>query len=155
MRVLGIQLEWKSGSPTVCGRKWFKEAFFCAGLLGIGVVTFLSLRSSPAISTVWWIPRFVANWADRHGRFDNFPAYGMMGVPFFMIASAFRRQVWVFAVLSLIIISLELTQLAIPTRHCDVWDMFWGCMGLLAAWAICETLKRFRLSIGSKPKPVP
>jgi len=117
------------------------------------VVTFLSLRSSPAISTVRWIPRFIANWADRHGRVDNLPANGMMGVPFFLMASTFRRQLWSVAILSLFIVSLELAQLAIPTRHCDIGDMVWGSLGLAVAWAACEAIKRFRISIVSKSEP--
>jgi hypothetical protein len=155
MKGLSIVLKWKPNSPAVWSQKWLKGFFLCAGLVGIGVVAFLSLRSSPAISTVRWIPRFIANWADRHGRFDNFPAYGMMGVPFFMTNPTLRRQLWSIVILSLFIVSLELAQLAIPTRHCDIWDMFWGSMGLVAAWADCEVLKIFRINIVSKSEPVP
>ncbi len=151
MKGFCIKHRWKYVSSTVRDRKLVQGVIFCTGLIGIGVVTFLSLRSSPAISTVWWMPAVIAHWADSNGRFDNFPAYGLMGVPFFLIASTFRRQAWTIAILSLLIVSLELTQLALPMRHCDIWDMFWGCLGLLAAWAICEALK---MSIGLKPKSV-
>jgi glycopeptide antibiotics resistance protein len=148
-----MKIEWKQNPPGVCGRKWFRGGFIGMGLAGIGMVSFLSLRPTPAISTLRWMPKFIANWADRHGQFDNFPAYMAMGVPFFMIISGFRRQMWTIAILSAFIVSLELTQLAIPTRHCDVADMFWGSMGVAAAWAVCEVLKRFRITIGSKPGP--
>jgi hypothetical protein len=48
MKGLGIYLEGKS-NPAVCGRKWFEAGFVC---LGIGMSTFLSLRSFWAIRTV-------------------------------------------------------------------------------------------------------
>lgn len=153
MNGLGMKFRLKPNSPDVCGRKWFKGFFLVAGLIGVGVVSFLELRSSSAISTVKWIPKVIGNWADRNGRFCNFPAFGLMGVPFFMLTSGFRRQMGIIAVLSLFIASLEIIQLAIPTRHCDVWDIFWGSMGVIVAWAVCEVIKRGRLTIDSKPEP--
>jgi hypothetical protein len=149
MNVVRIYLDRKPNSLTVCGRKWLGKAFlYAAGLIGIGAVSFLSLSPSSAIRTFGWMPVAIANWADSNGRFDNFPAYGRS---FFLIASTFRQQAWTIAILSLLIVSLELTRLVIPTRHCDIWDTFLGCMGLLAAWTNCEVLK---ISIGSKPKSV-
>jgi glycopeptide antibiotics resistance protein len=77
----------------------------------------------------------------------------MMGVPFFMFASTLRGRLWFLAILSLLIVSLELAQLGIPSRCCDIWDMFWGCLGLLAAWAVVEAFKRFTLTISLKSNP--
>jgi glycopeptide antibiotics resistance protein len=145
MNGLDYRLKWKAELPAVRNQKWVRCFFLCAGLAGLGAVSFLSLRSSSAISTVWWIPKFIANWADRHGRFDNFPAYGLMGVPFFLVASTFRRQIGSLILLCLFVVLLELAQLAIPTRHCDIGDMFWGSLGLLAAFFACEAFKRLRI----------
>jgi glycopeptide antibiotics resistance protein len=135
---------------AVWGWKWPMKICLCAGLIGIGLVTFLSLRSSPAVSTVKWMPRIVAHWADRHGRFCNFPAYGLLAVPFLMIASTIRRQAWVVAMLAALIFLLEIAQLAVPTRFCDIGDMACGWAGLLVAWIICVALKKFVLVIKLK-----
>lgn len=134
--------------------KWVREGMLCAGLAGIGLVVFLSLRSSPALTTVKWMPRTIANWADRHGRFCNFPAYGLVALPFFFIATTTRQKAWTFALLALLIASLEICQLAIPARYCDIWDIVWGCAGLLTAWVICDALKKFMLVIRSISNPV-
>jgi hypothetical protein len=81
-----------------------------------------------------------------------------MGGPFFMMASTFRRQICILVLLSLFIASLEFAQLAIPGRHCDGWDVFWGCSGLVAAWAVGEVIKqalgRFRLNPNLKHNSV-
>jgi hypothetical protein len=153
MKGESFYLDRKPNSPAIGGRKWFKGGVLCAGLLGVGVVTFLSLRSSPEITTVKWVPKIIANWADRHGRFCNFPAYGALAVPFLLIASTLRRQAWIIALLAVLIAALEISQLAIPTRVCDVWDIAWGWAGLLAAWFICAAINRFRSAIGSNLNP--
>ena len=147
-------LKSKSSLPATYFRKWFGKALLCAGLIGIGLVTFLSLRSSPAISSVRWMPGIISHWADRHGRFCNFPAFGTLAVPFLLIASTLRRQAWVVAFLALLIAALEIAQLAIPTRVCDVRDIAWGWAGLVTAWLICWSLKKNRVALGSKSQPM-
>jgi glycopeptide antibiotics resistance protein len=154
MKGLNFIIQSRLSSPACLGGKWFGMSLLCAGVVGIGLVIFLSLRSSPAISSVRWVPGIISHWADRHGRACNFPAYGMLAVPFLMITSTFRQQARVIGLLALLIISLEFAQRAIPTRVCDLGDVAWGWAGLVAAWVICEAFKRFRLALGSKFKPI-
>lgn len=144
-----IKLADKLFSPEVKG--WKRLVALTAGLVGIGLVTFLSLRSSPAISTVGWIPKPIAHWADRNGRLDNLPAYGLLAVPFLLVASTFRRQLWMVILLALLIVALELTQLDLPTRHCDPGDIACGWTGLLVAWAGCAALQKMFASFGTRP----
>lgn len=122
-----------------------------AGVAGIGLVTFLSLRSSPAISTVNWIPKPIAQWADRNGRLDNFPAYGLLAVPFLLMATTLRRQMWIVGLLALLIVVLEVAQLELPMRHCDLMDIAFGWAGLLAAWAGCVALQKVFAIFENKP----
>lgn len=141
------------GRPTIAACIW--ALWLGLGLTGIGLVTFFSLRSTPAISTVNWVPRWLAHWADRNYRFDNFPAYGLMALPFLLLANTFRRRAWTVVALSFLIFFLELAQLAEPHRHCDVGDMACGWAGVLTAWALCTALDRLLARLGLKPVNAP
>jgi hypothetical protein len=140
MKRLQIKLSSNLGSLVVRGGKRLGLLGF--GLAGIGLVTYLSLRSSPAITTVNWIPKPIAQWADRHGRFCNLPAYGVLATPFLLMASTFRRQMGVVGLLALLILAFELLQLRLPARSCDPWDIAYGWAGLLIAWGGYLGIKR-------------
>jgi hypothetical protein len=93
MKGLSIKLKWKPNSPADCGRKWFKAGFPRLGLIRIGIVTFSSPRSSPAVGTARWVPSITGNWANWQGRFYNFPACEVPGFPIFMIASNLWQKI--------------------------------------------------------------
>jgi hypothetical protein len=124
--------------------KWFEKAMFLAGVVGVGLAVFLSVRSSPAMMTVDWLPKFVANWLDHYGRFRNFPAFAMLAIPFLIITPKFLQRACIIALLAILIDSLELIQVWIPTRFADLGDIFWGWTGLLAAWGIFEVRHKIR-----------
>jgi len=124
-----------------------RPGLLCMGLVGLGLVTFLSLRSSPALATVHWMPGTIARWADTHGRFCNFPAYGLLAVPFLLIASSLRQQATVVIALALLIVAFELVQLYLPRRTCDPGDIACGWAGLLAAWAGCVLFRKFTIGM--------
>jgi hypothetical protein len=124
--------------------KWFEKAMFLVGAVGVGLAIFLSVRSSPAMTTVGWLPKFVANWLDHYGRFRNFPAFAMLAIPFLIITPKFLQRVCIIVLLALLIDSLEMIQVWIPTRFADLWDIFWGWTGILAVWGIFEAVLKFR-----------
>jgi hypothetical protein len=64
----------------------FQTGIFGAGIFGVGLATFLSVKSSPSMSGVGWLPHFIIHWADRHGQLCNFPAYAMLAIPFLALA---------------------------------------------------------------------
>lgn len=125
----------------------YKGAIFFTGLVGVAPAVFLSIRPSPALSTVRWLPHFISQWADRHGWFCNFPAYGALAVPFLVITPNIVGRACVVASLAALVAALEIIQLWIPTRSADLWDIFWGWSGLLTAWAIFEIVNRLGLSL--------
>jgi hypothetical protein len=127
----------------ICSGKWFEKAMFLAGVVGVGLAIFLSVRSSPAMMTVAWLPKWVGHWLDQYGRFRNFPAFAMLAIPFLIITPKFLQRACIIVLLAMLVDSLELVQLFIPTRYAEGWDIFWGWAGLLAAWGIFEAVIKF------------
>jgi hypothetical protein len=39
---------------------------------------------------------------------------------------------------------MEVVQLGIPTRHSDLWDVFWGGAGIFAVQAVFELSSRWK-----------
>jgi hypothetical protein len=124
---------------------WLARAMLLAGAIGVALAIYLSVRHSPAMTTVRWLPRFIAVWADHHGRFCNFPAYAMLAVPFLMVTTGALRRACVAALLVVFVALLELVQLWIPTRVADLWDIVWGGAGILAVWGIFEAVRKLKL----------
>ena len=124
---------------------WLEKAMLLAGAIGVTLAIYLSVRPYPAVTTVRWLPRFIAVWADHHGRFCNFPAYAMLAVPFLMVTTNTLRRACVVALLVVFVALLELVQLWIPTRVADLRDIFWGGAGILAVWGIFEAVIKLRL----------
>jgi len=124
---------------------WLEKAMLLAGAIGVTLAIYLSVRPSAAMTTVRWLPRFIAVWADHHGRFCNFPAYAMLAVPFLMVTTNTLRRACVVALLVVFVALLELVQLWIPTRVADLRDIFWGGAGILAVWGIFEAVIKLRL----------
>lgn len=122
-----------------CGKS-LEWLLLSAGFVGLVLVTFLSLRASPATSTVRWLPRFITHWADRHGQFCNFPAYAGLTVPFVLLARNRRQRLLAAAGLCLLGATLETCQRWIPTRFFDWYDILWSCAGVLATWGVSEVL---------------
>lgn len=143
----GLYFKFKLNLRSLVGRGGMHPVLLVAGLVGIGLVTFLSLRSSPALSTVSWLPRSIAHWADAHGRLCNFPAYGLLAVPFLLITSNLRWQMGMLAGLALLIVAFEIIQLDLLARSCDPADVAWGWAGLLTAWAGCAAVKKIAAGI--------
>lgn len=153
---VAVHAKKSPGWPGSSQNHWnrvLKSVVFCIGLAGIGLAAFLSLRSSPAISTVRWIPQWLSHWADAHGRFDNFPAYGLVSLPFYLISSHFGTQLSIFLALATFVVLLECVQILIPSRHCDGYDMVWGILGVLAAWMAVGLLRKGWTKLIQMPNP--
>jgi hypothetical protein len=125
------------------------------GLFGVGLAVFLSIKSSPNMSVVRWLPHFITAWADQHGRLCNFPAYGLLAISFLAIAKDRWQRTGVTISLALLVAGLEIVQLWIPSRVADKWDIFWGCAGLVTSWAAFEVmlllLRKIAVRVKSQP----
>jgi hypothetical protein len=111
----------------------------------------LSWKASPSISGVAWIPQAVGEWFDRHDALKNFFAFGMLAFVGLMafgareeISLAPSRYFWpvpgrdrkLLVLFGLIALTLELGQLTLPDRTCDLADILVGWSGTLLAWPL-------------------
>jgi hypothetical protein len=139
--------------------KWLRKMLLLTGIFGLGLAIFLSLRTSPATSTVSWLPKFITHWADRHGQLCNFPAYGLLALPFLFIAPDMRRQAQIVLGIFDLVALIEVIQFWIPTRVCDTGDVFWGWLGASVAWGIFGIFialqKLFKMTFSPKPILLP
>jgi len=125
--------------------KLFWQIIFLLFLAGI---VYLSLRPSPAISTVPFFPHPLAAWFDRHNFMANFLGFGVLaGVGLLAFAAqsttelganppAKIRSAFVVAAVCGLVQFLEIIQFYLPKRFCDWRDTVAGCTGALAAWGI-------------------
>ncbi len=128
----------------VSRRGWLEKGMLLAGAVGVGLGVYLSVRPSPALTTVWWLPHFVSQWADHHGILRNFPAYAMLAVPFLILARGISQRAVAVACLAVFATLMEIIQLWIPTRFADGRDIVWSWAGLLLAWGIFEAVAKLR-----------
>lgn len=115
----------------------------CSLLLAIGcsLIAYCSLRSSPTLAEISWLPEWLGAWADKHGELRT-------GVPFFIVSSyialeswyGFRASralpplMWALAVYGLLCVLglTELIQIWLPQRTASWADIAWGSAGALA-----------------------
>lgn len=127
------------------------RATFCLLLLAI---LHLALRASPAIQSVPGFPRPFAVWFDQHDALKNFfgffalAATGFLAFPQIPTGGSnsgnwprrLRGQERLLAAFALLIVALELIQLALPRRSCDWKDVLTGWAGALTAWLMVRLL---------------
>lgn len=111
-------------------------------LLVVGsLILYLSLRPSPSLREVSWLPGWLGAWADQHGDLRT-------GVPFFVLSSYFALEAWwtfrsfkylpyVLWILGasglLVLLGLaEVIQVWLPQRTASFGDIAWGSVGTIA-----------------------
>lgn len=119
-----------------------KHRLIC--LLGLGglLIAYLSLRPSPSLSELSWLPSWLGEWADAPGNGDRRTA-----IPFFLLSGylamecclVFRASkarahtVWLLGASGLLLLlgMMEGLQLILPTRSASAFDLAWGSFGIL------------------------
>lgn len=119
---------------------WYRLGMAGVGIFGVGLAIYLSVKPSPSMTAVRWLPHFMTEWANHHGQSCNFPAYALLAMPFLMLSPRVLQRALVTASLAILVASMEIAQIWIPTRFADGWDIFWGWSGLLASWAAFEVV---------------
>jgi hypothetical protein len=127
---------------------------FIASILLITAVAYCSLTGSPEMVRISWIPKWVGDWADAHTTFRNFPSFGLLAAVLYLAILLHRKPeqlgrgtvlllgVGVALFVTLLGVALEIAQLWIPTRTCDLRDMAWSGVGAFAGVAVVYGLKR-------------
>jgi len=118
--------------------------FFLLLLVGLAALAFLSLRPSPYVHEVVWVPGFLGRWADHNGVLRNTVAFFAFAL--FVFACIGRR--WFHALaLCAFATAIEVAQLWIPHRAFDPKDIVAGIAGILTAWLlVCGACRVLRVN---------
>ena len=104
-------------------------------LLLVGAMTitmaFFSLRHSPDLTTVNWMPAWLGHWADHHGVLRNTLGFFVYSLVAFLLVGA-RWQYP--AAIGAFSIAIELAQIWIPGRFFDWRDIVASLVGVALAW---------------------
>ena len=119
-------------------------------LVGIGLVFYLSWQPNPELHSIWFIPKWVADWTDIEANKNL-----RTGVPFLVLsglvgllprATRWSSSQWLFAWLGIVavVVVAEVGQLLNPTRHFDWADIGWGATGGFLGLLIARFLVALR-----------
>ena len=116
-----------------------------AGLL------YLSLRGSPSLREVCWLPEWLSAWADRHGELRTAVPYCAAGLlcPWLLTRNQARPTgrsqlighgrlapiLWAAASLFVLLLLTEGAQLVLPNRFVSLADIAWGTLGIVVGVA--------------------
>jgi hypothetical protein len=109
----------------------------CAGL--VGCVGFFALRSSPHLTEITWLPRWLTVWADNHGVLRNVVAFAAFGLVTFAVSGCRCRTTIVAGLFAMV---LEVGQIWLPARFFDWKDIAASWAGLVVAWAVVRLAKQ-------------
>ncbi|WP_234734487.1 VanZ family protein [Tellurirhabdus bombi] len=120
-------------------------------LLSIFLVFYLSWIPDSRMGHLWFLPKWLANWADAEDNLDL-----RTGVPFVVLgllvglwleASRVTRYGWGIACISLmgLVILAEVGQLAIAGRNFSWMDVMWGCLGAIVGLTLSLVFKVTKL----------
>ena len=112
---------------------------------GIALVFYLSWLPQPKLSLTWFIPDWLATWADSGNN-----ATIRTGVPFIFLGIVtgawlslknYAWYIWLAAWFGLMVVVIfaEVGQLFLPHRSFDWWDVAWGVAGAIVGLIIFFT----------------
>lgn len=127
-----------SGGGAFILKRYFAFWLWVVGLAAGGLAIYLSVKPSPEMSAVHWLPARITHWADQHGRLCNLPAYALLAIPFLAMGRSPQKRLVISLGLVAFIALLELAQRWIPSRTSDGWDILWGGTGVFAVQSLIE-----------------
>jgi hypothetical protein len=115
-------------------------------------VFYFAWKPSPAIMQVPWMPAWLGNWFDQHDFAKNVIGFGILALAGFTawdrgpVKTGTRLWSWrglrtsrdgkLLAAFCVLVVVLELGQLALPKRVCDWADVLAGWLGIALAWCL-------------------
>ncbi|MFD1140630.1 VanZ family protein [Larkinella insperata] len=108
---------------------------FILTVLGIALVFYLSWVPDPHMRFVWFLPKWIAHWADIKQNEDLRTAVPFVFLGFLVGTWLSRSQHpwswWVLSILGLTVVAAvaEAGQLLLPRRHFSWADILWGAAG--------------------------
>ena len=109
-------------------------------------IALVTLETSPQMTMVSWIPKFISRWADAEPTFRNFPPYALATLLSTLTALTWIRPrtrthglliiLGMLCFWTLLGTGLECAQLWLPYRKFDLLDITWSVVGALAGSAL-------------------
>jgi hypothetical protein len=123
------------------------------GVLGFAlfIFGFLALRSSPYLTEVLWIPRWLASWSDANGVIRNPPAFAALYI-LCVICLGWSCRHWLLLLTCGLAIALEVGQLWLPERVADWRDVMASWVGALAGYGLVMLIWRQILKTDNRRK---
>jgi len=137
-----------SRALSTAGLQWGVRAAYLLLLLAI---LYLSLRGSPSLREVCWLPEWLSAWADRHGELRTAVPYCAAGLlcPWLLIRNQARPtgrsqlighgrlapSLWAAASLFALLLLTEGAQLVLPNRLASLADIALGTLGIVVGVA--------------------
>lgn len=118
-----------------------RQGFACVAIAGATVGAGLALKASGDFASVPWIPYELAIWCDTHGQLRNLPAFALLTFVALGAVSGLKARLQLAGVLAALGVLLEVVQIPMPHRHCDLADMilsFLGVVGGLGFFLVCH-----------------
>ena len=145
---------------------WLALVLLFLAIIGMTMAVYFTLRPDSRFVTAGFFPHSIAQWADNHGQFRNFPAYVLLTLVLILAAAGRERvrgtreagetepgklaswllrergvepRCWQIA-LALLVFSagLEFMQLGISTRLFEWADIWWSWAGVFGGWCSWE-----------------
>jgi hypothetical protein len=143
---LAAFLRWKR-LKLMKGKYISRGLFYLAILVVAGLVLYLSWRSQPSMGLVWFMPQWLAHWADERANDAIRTAVPLVllgvlvGIPLAWQNRAWTRWVASWAAMTGLVSLAEFGQLFLPHRSFDPLDIAWGAAGALVGLAAVALLK--------------
>jgi hypothetical protein len=143
--------------------QWGARAVYLLLLL---TILYFSLRSSPSLREVWWLPEWLSAWADRHGELRTAVPYCAAGLlcPWLLTRNQARAagcshpirdgrltlSLWAAVSLFALLLFTEGAQLVLPNRVTSLDDVAWGALGIVVGVAASLCLRAVAARRGLK-----
>ena len=121
--------------------------FWALLLMGAGLVLYLSWVPRPQMATVWFVPNWVAHWADQTRNDTIRTAVPLVALGWlvgsWLAAHHWPRVYWLLAWVALValVTMAEVGQLFLRHRSFDLGDIGWGAVGALLGLGTVAVLR--------------
>lgn len=131
-------------APQAMKRRFTPVLWLCF-FVGLSLILYFGLVPTQPNARLNELPFTVRKWLNTHDEFANFAVFGVFSFLAFALppygsgsglAAATTAPSFRLSLLLVLVVGLELVQLAVPGRFCDWRDIAMGSAGVITAWVI-------------------